>query len=78
MSSFTLRAVIRDENGAAGIILETWTLRALDLREAKVEADRGRRDSGGIMPNALEILDGAGTIVAWRNYIGKNVHAPWT
>jgi hypothetical protein len=78
MPSFTLRAVIRGENGAAGIILETWALRALDLREAKVEADRGRRDRGGIMPNALEILDGAGTVVASRNYIGKNVHSPWS
>jgi hypothetical protein len=78
MATFTLRAVVREENGAIGVIVETSILRARDLGTAKIEADRGSRIAGGIMPNALEILDGSGAVVARRNYIGKNVHAPWT
>jgi len=78
MATFTLRAVIREQNGRTGVVLERWALRARDLGTAKIEADRGSRISGGIMPNGLEILDASGAVVARRSYVGKNVYAPWT
>lgn len=78
MATYTLRAVIREESGGTGVIIEQWAMRARDLGTAKIEADRGSRIAGGIVPNALEIVDGSGTVVARRSYNGKNIYAPWT
>ena len=83
--AFILRSVIRNASGATVIFLERHVLflerhvlRARTLDEAKREADGGIGVRHGIEPNALEIIDKAGLVVAQRSYKGKNVYAPWT
>jgi hypothetical protein len=75
--SFTLRAVVAEDRGNVGVVIERWTLKATRLVEAKSEVDRGNWPTEGLKPNVLEIIDDTGTVVARRGYLGKNVYAPW-
>lgn len=76
--AFILRTVVREATGKTGVVIERIVLGALTLADAKREADSRSWVLHGIEPNALEIIDGNGSIVAQRSYRGKNVYAPWT
>jgi hypothetical protein len=75
--TLTLRAVVCEQGGNTGVILGRWRLRALLLLEAQIEADKRSCGTKGIAPNALEIIDATGRVLARRGYLGRHVHVPW-
>ena len=72
--TFQLRAVVRESSGKTGLIVDSWPLRASTFEGAKVEADRRALDKLQAAPNALEIIDELGSIVAGRSF---DRSGPW-
>lgn len=73
--ALSLRAVVCDRSGAVAIVVEQWRLRAVLVLEAPIEADKRSCATGDIVPNALEITDATGTVVARRGYLGRHCKA---
>ena len=77
--AFTLRMVVVDGCGRTVAIVETRRLRATALSDARTEADRhSRRAREPVQPNAFEIVDPDGTVVARRRYRGRRVSDAWS
>lgn len=73
---YTLRAIVRDDEGKAALILGRWQSRSTTLGAAKAEVDAGRWPTD-VAAKTLEILDPSDMVVAARTFKGRNVYSPW-
>ena len=78
MAKYTLRAVMRNEDGTVTNVADSWPLTSTNLDEAKAEADKQKWFQNRELANAFDIVDESGRPLVWRPFRAGGGDATWS